>query len=179
MKKLSKLRDYYFYFVLYAFIGWLYEVILWAYRYHKFVNRGFLHGPYLPVYGFGALILLLCLHKFMHKKHKLFKLDITPILVFILIFIITSLVEYLAHYILSTYFNIILWDYSKQFLNINGRICFNASLNFAIIGTICLYLFQPLFEKLISKTNPKVKNIIFIILASIMLIDLILTLLKI
>ena len=51
-------------FILYAFIGWIYEVILEFYYGNGFVNRGFLFGPYLPVYGFGALLILLLLYKF-------------------------------------------------------------------------------------------------------------------
>ena len=74
MKKLlKKLPDYYLTFCVYALIGWLYEVIwLWfVVPPYKFVNRGVLLGPFLPIYGFGILILLFMLDKFMKKKHKI------------------------------------------------------------------------------------------------------------
>ena len=75
MKKiLDTFMDYYLIFCVYALIGWLYEVIwlmLVVPPYH-FVNRGVLFGPFLPIYGFGMLILLAILDKFMKKKHKMY-----------------------------------------------------------------------------------------------------------
>ena len=72
MNKIIKfLRDNYITFVVYAFIGWIYEVSWFLIMRHEFVNRGALFGPYLPIYGFGMLILLIILGKYMKKKHKL------------------------------------------------------------------------------------------------------------
>ena len=70
---MNKLKDCYLTFCVYALIGWLYEVLwMWFVVPPKhFINRGVLIGPFLPIYGFGALILLFFLHKFMKKKHTL------------------------------------------------------------------------------------------------------------
>ena len=141
-KKYERFNNYIIYFMLYAIIGWIYEVLLellvW---HHGFVNRGTLFGPWLPVYGFGGLLLAITLNKLLKKKKKnLIEWIINILTVFIAVFIITTVVEYITHYVLDTYFNIKLWDYSKDFLNINGRVCFNASRNFAVGGTILLYL---------------------------------------
>lgn len=171
----EKLKIYFFSFMLYCFIGWIYEVILEFSYGHGFVNRGFLHGPYLPVYGFGALLVLFSIRPFAKRKIHIGKILITPIITFILIFLLTSVVEYLAGIILDVFFNKTLWDYSDEFLNINGIICLTASLKFATGGTIFLYLLQPLFEKLISKLPRILSNILFITLFIIILSDFIIT----
>lgn len=158
-------------FILYAFIGWIYEVILEFYYGNGFVNRGFLFGPYLPVYGFGALLILLLLYKFSKKKIRLGKLNITPILVFILIFLLTTVVEYITGTMLDIFLGIRLWDYSHYTFNINGLVCLSASTRFAIGGTLFIYVLQPLFDRLINIVNVKLKNILAYGILSVVLID--------
>ena len=111
----------------------------------------------------------------MNKKHKIGNININIILVLIGVFLIATLTEYIAHYILDTFFNIKLWDYTKEPLNINGRVCFNASRNFAIGGTFLLYCINPLIDKFIKKTKNKTLNVITIILLNIVIVDLIIT----
>lgn len=171
----KKIKLYFFSFMLYCFIGWIYEVILEFSYGHGFVNRGFLHGPYLPVYGFGALLILFSIRPFSKKEIKVGKILITPIITFILIFFLTSIVEYCAGIILDVFFNKTLWDYSDEFLNIHGIVCLTASLKFATGGTIFLYLLQPLFENLISKLSPILSNILFATLFLIILTDFLIT----
>lgn len=108
-------RDNYFYFFAYAVLGWIYELFYFIIVDDKIINRGFLHGPYLPIYGFGALVLLLLLKDIRHKKIKLANINISPVIMFIIIFIVTTIVEYIGHFILDKGFNIILWDYSNDF----------------------------------------------------------------
>lgn len=240
MKKiLNKFSDYYIIFCVYALIGWLYEVFwMWFVvpPYH-FTNRGVLFGPFLPIYGFGLLILLVMLHKFMQKKHKatnflylsisvitvvtfiyttiieyttpkihhvseylsrygiglvitnlivlviayyivkntkskkLKNLDLTVILVFLLIWIITTLIEYISHFVMDKCFHIMLWDYTKDFLNINARVNWDASRNFAIGGTVLLYTVQPLLEKMLKRIPKNRKIYITLIIGIPMLID--------
>ena len=235
----DKLSNYYIIFLVYALIGWLYEVfLLWFVMppYH-FVNRGVLLGPFLPIYGFGVLLLLLCLKKFMSKKHtlknplylvlstvtlttfiyitiieyttpkiyhlsylfdnygikliltniialitvfiltkinkNLKKINTNIIIVFLAIWIITTLLEYISHFAIDKCFNQLLWDYSKDFLNINSRVNWDASRNFAIGGTIALYLIQPFIDKFLKKINKKTKYLIVLIIGIPMLLDLI------
>ncbi|MEE3343860.1 MAG: putative ABC transporter permease [Bacilli bacterium] len=172
----KKIRNLFIYFFVYAVIGWIYELFIFYYHGEGWINRGFLYGPYLPVYGFGMLLLIAALKNIMNKKFKMGKI-INVLLVLIGVFIIATLTEYIAHYILDTYFNIKLWDYSKQFLNINGRVCFNASRNFAIGGTFLLYCINPIVDKFIKKTKEKKLNTITIVLFAIVIIDLIITIL--
>ena len=172
----NKLKIIFFSFMLYSFIGWIYEIILVFTYGNGFVNRGFLFGPYLPVYGFGALLILFTIRPFSKNKIYLGKILITPIITFILIFFLTSIVEYSAGVMLDVFFNKRLWDYSDEILNINGLVCLTASLKFATGGTVFLYLLQPLFEKLINKLSIKFTNILFISLFVTILSDFVVTL---
>lgn len=174
----EKFKIYFFSFMLYCFIGWIYEVILEFSYGNGFVNRGFLHGPYLPVYGFGALLIIFTITKFSKKKFHIGKVLITPIIVFILIFLLTSVVEYIAGVILDVFFNKRLWDYSDEFLNINGLVCLSASTRFAFGGTIFLYILQPCFEMLIKKMPKILQSVLCISLFIIILTDFIITIFK-
>lgn len=173
----EKIKVIFFSFMLYCFIGWIYEVILEFSYGHGFVNRGFLHGPYLPVYGFGALLVLFTIRPFSRKRIYIGKVLITPVLVFLLIFVLVTVVEYCAGVILDVGFGKQLWDYSDEILNINGIVCLFASLKFATGGTVFLYLLQPLFEKFIG-VIPKVwANVVFVLLFTTILVDFLVTVL--
>lgn len=174
----EKVKLYFFSFMLYSFIGWIYEVILEFTYGHGFVNRGFLNGPYLPIYGFGALLILFSVRGFTRKKICIGKLSITPILVFILIFLITTIVEYISGTIIDILLPYRLWDYTGEFLNINGLICLKASMRFAIGGTVFLYLLQPFFEFLIKKIPQKAQTVLSVSVLAIVLADLVLTVSK-
>ena len=164
-------------FIIYSFLGWAFEELWYLLFAHKIVNRGLLFGPYLPVYGFGLVIVYNLLWKFRHRKHRIFHIDITPLLVFIFIFFIATGVEYLSHYLLDAFFNIELWDYSKKFLNINGRVCFTTSLCFAIGGIIALYFVQPRIERWNQRIVGFSRHILNLIMVMVLLVDLICTML--
>ena len=104
-----------------------------------------------------------------NKKIK--NVDVTIILVFLSIWIITTLLEYVSHFVIDKYFHKILWDYSKDFLNINTRVNWDASRNFAIGGTIALYLIQPLVNKILNKIKPTRKKIIALVILLLMILD--------
>ena len=114
------------------------------------------------------------LYKFSKKKICLGKLNITPVLVFILIFLITTVVEYITGTILDVFLQKRLWDYSHYAFNINGLVCLSASTRFAIGGTLFIYVLQPLFDRLINIMNVKLKNILAYGILSVIVIDFIL-----
>lgn len=171
------LRNNYLYFMFYSFIGWIYELFFFLFQ-GELVNRGFLFGPYLPIYGIGSLFLIYILNGLIKKKITIKKVNITPIIIFLLVFVITTIVEYVGHFVLDEYFNIILWDYSQDYLNINGRVCFYASRNFAIMGTIGLYFIQPKLEFFLNKLNDLKINALFIGLLLIFIIDFVFTIIN-
>lgn len=133
-------ETYFWYFILYSVVGYICEVIYCSIPAKRFVNRGFLHGPYLPVYGFGGLAVMFLL---LPLKHA-------PLVVFILGIIITSVIEYIAGFLLETIFHTRLWDYSKYRFHVRGRVCLVNSLLFGLLSVGSTYLLHPLIERLLS-----------------------------
>lgn len=131
--------DYYilFFFCL-SFLGWLWEVILYYFTSGGFVNRGVYYGPYLPVYGIGGLILLV----FLRAKRK------QPLWVFAFSAVVCTLLEYVSATFLEYRWNVQWWDYSSQFLNVEGKICLLCSLGFGIGGVFIICVVQPVFNKI-------------------------------
>ena len=162
-------------FIVYCFIGWCYEVIWEAAIGHGFVNRGFLFGPYLPIYGFGVLTLYFMLRKLMKKEIKIGKVNITPIITFLAILVIASTIEYFSSYVMELLFHKRWWDYSSDLINLNGRISLRNSSILAAGAMVLLYGVQPLLEKFVPKINEKVLKVIAIVVVAVVSIDFIVT----
>lgn len=144
-------------FLLYSFLGYICEVICSSIWQKKLVNRGFLCGPWLPIYGVGSLFILYTLLRF--------KGD--PVTVFLLGAIITSALEYFTSFLLEKIFHNKWWDYEDYKCNINGRICLQNTLLFGLGSLIIIYFTHPYLPNFISKM-PKIWmyiiTVIFIIL---------------
>lgn len=169
---LGEVKKYFVYFVFFSIIGWLYEVFLEIFIYNNgFVNRGFLFGPYCPVYGFGAIIFILALKGLKKKKICIGKLNIIPALVFVGIMAISTVVELITSYLLQIVIGGWLWDYSGYAFNFEGRIALDTSLRFGVGGMLFMYVLHPLFEKMLNKLGNRKVNILFISLLLIMLVD--------
>lgn len=154
--------DYYvLLFFCLSFLGWLWEVILYFITNGDFVNRGVYHGPYLPVYGVGGLILMLLLH----AKRK------QPFLVFALSSLICTAVEYAAATWLEYKWNVRWWDYSGAFMNIDGKICLLCSIGFGIGGVLLICIFQPFYLKFYHRTTRGIRIFLCIILIILFVAD--------
>lgn len=129
------------YFVLYSFLGWVCETIYCSIDDKKFVNRGFLNGPFCPIYGTGALLVI---DIFMKYKDDL-------VVLFILSVVITSIVEYITSYLLEKIFNLQLWDYSTYSFNLNGRVCLKNSLLFGVLSILAVEVIHPAVEGFLSR----------------------------
>lgn len=179
-EKATNKKDWSFYtccFLVFCVIGWIYEVI-WEFAIgNGFVNRGFLYGPYLPIYGFGVLILLLLLNKLLNKKIKIGKVNITPILVFLAILVIVSVIEYFSSYVMELLFHKRWWDYSYDKFNLNGRISLRNSSLLAIGGFVLVYFVQPILNKIFGKIDSKIIRISSILIIGVVGIDFIITIL--
>ena len=160
--------------MIYALIGWLYEVFLEVVVYKwGFSNRGVLFGPYLPVYGFGALAFILCFYKFIKDKPLKKKLLYIPI-IFLGCMLVATALELVTSYICEFFTGSWPWQtYESYKYNFEARIALSPSIRFGIGGVIFLYVLQPLFDKLLSKLNGKTRNIIFYALLTILIIDII------
>ncbi len=158
---MEKVSMYFMLFMIYSFMGWLMEVIVTIVGDHKLVNRGFLIGPYCPIYGHGCLLLYFLLRKYLKE----------PIILFFMAILICSILEYFTSYILEKIFHARWWDYSNRKFNINGRICLETMIPFGILGCLILYIVNPFFMKIISNIPPLLLNIIAIVLFIIYLAD--------
>lgn len=151
---------YFLLFITYSFLGWIIEVISTYPDTKKFVNRGFLIGPYCPIYGYCSIAMILLLNN--TKSY---------IPLFFLCIIICSVAEYLTSYIMEKIFHARWWDYSKYKYNLNGRICLTNSLIFGILGSTLIKYINPLLLKAYSTLNINTINILFYILITIFIID--------
>lgn len=169
---MKKVQDYFLYFMFYSIIGWVYEVFLEVVVYRwGFSNRGVLFGPYCVVYGFGAVILLLTLSGLMKQKRKLGSVNITPVLVFVGIVVITTVIELIASYIMEFTMGEWMWDYTRFSFNFQGRIALNPSIRFGIGGMVILYLLHPLARKLTEKASTKAQRILALIFLIVLVAD--------
>lgn len=121
------------YFIIYSFLGWVSECIYCSIPAKHWMNRGFLRGPYCPIYGFGALFVIWLLTPLLAK----------PMLVFLCGVIVTSLLEYITGYLLEMLFHTKWWDYSKRIGNINGRVCLLNSALFGLLSLAVMYFVHP------------------------------------
>lgn len=148
------IKNYILMFFTFAFVGWSWEVLLHIIKDGKFVNRGTMFGPWLPIYGFGALLILILLKPFRKK----------PILFFLSSIVLAGILEYSTAWYLETFKHTKWWDYSGYFLNINGRICLEGLLVFGLGGSAVTYFIGPVLNELYSKIKPKISLIICIVL---------------
>ena len=156
---MKKVQDYFLYFMFYSVIGWIYEVFLEVVVYRwGYSDRGVLIGPYCIVYGFGAVILLLALSGLMKKKIKLGPVNVTPLLVFVGIVLITTVIELIASYIMEFTAGEWMWDYTRFAFNFQGRIAPNPSIRFGIGVMVILYLPHALARRITEKASLKVQR---------------------
>ena len=170
---MKTIQKYFLIFMIYAFIGWIYEEVLEVLIYQTgFTNRGVLFGPYLPVYGFGVLLFLVTIYPIIKNKKGKEKWLLLPLVFLGCMFVATTL-ELITSYICEYFSGDWPWEYDEYKINFEGRIALNPSVRFGIGGVVFLYLLQPLIEKFINKLSNKKLNYISIILAIILIIDLI------
>lgn len=127
----------------------------------KFINRGFLIGPYCPIYGWGCILIILLLNKYTDD----------PLVLFVMAILICSILEYFTSYFMEKLFKARWWDYSRRKFNINGRICLETMIPFGLLGCLIMYFVNPFFVSLYSKIPSNILIIISSILFTIFLID--------
>lgn len=133
--------DLLFYFFLYSIIGWILESVYKSILDRKMINSGFLYGPYCPIYGFGAVIMLLFLNKF---QNNVFLLFLTS-------FIILTIWEYIVGVFLEKIYHTKYWDYSTYRFNIKGRVCLLNSFYWGILGVIFIKIAHPVIQNIVEK----------------------------
>ncbi len=134
-------------FFIGSFIGWAWEVVYKYIEIGKLVNRGVMHGPWLPIYGSGGVMILIILKKLRYK----------PVLEFFSAIVLCGIVEYFTAYILETTHNgQKWWDYSGYFLNIDGRVCAEGLMVFGIGGVAFVYFAAPMIDNHLRKLRMRI-----------------------
>ena len=133
-------------FFIFAVFGWVWELFFYYVQQGKIINRGVLHGPWLPIYGVGGLLVLIFLFVFRRK----------PALHVLATVVLCGVVEYFGGWALEAIFDKKWWDYSGYFLNINGRVCAEGLFVFGVAGMAFIYVLAPLLDNLIRKANQKI-----------------------
>ena len=149
-------------FFIYSFIGYLVEVIYVSITEKRFaINRGFLIGPYLPIYAVGILSMVLLLQKYKDDLFVLFAMSV----------VICSIIEYFTSYLLEKIFNLRWWDYSELKFNINGRICLLNSAFFGFAGVLGVRYINPYISNVVSNLSSTLVIVLGIIFIFIMFTD--------
>ncbi len=148
-------------------VGFYWELALNYFYTGKLLNHGALYGPWLPIYGIGALLLM-----------SIYKLRKKPVLIFVLSFFITGTLEYICGFLLLKFLKIRLWDYTGRLLNIGGHVCLISAFCFGVGGLIITYVVYPLIKKLVNKFDKKHLKIVLSIITIIFLTDVIATIKK-
>ena len=159
-------RSAFLLFIIFSFIGWCSEVLYVGIFYeHKFVNRGFLHGPICPIYGFGGCAIMLLPPKILSTWVPLFFLSM----------FLCSVVEYFISWLLEKLFNTLWWDYSHYKFNINGRVCLLNSLLFGAMGILSVHFVIPPILYVLNLLSEKVIYISSTVIAVALTVDLLIT----
>lgn len=156
------IKELFILFMLYSFIGWVIEMVDRTIIDKKIVNRGFLIGPYCPIYGFGAILMIILLQRYVKE----------PLTLFFMSIVIFSILEYTTSYIMEKIFKARWWDYSSNRFNINGRVCLETMIPFGFAGMIAMYIVNPFFVRCLERTPDIILTIAYLTLSIILIIDL-------
>lgn len=152
---------YFLLFIIYSFVGWVMEVIVFFFLEKKFINRGFLIGPYCPIYGVCSILMVLTFSPYTQ----------VPFALFIMAAVLCTVVEYLTSYVMEKLFNTRWWDYSDLTFNVNGRVCLKNSVLFGLLGCFLIYFANPFLSTLISQMPENVLNAISLALLALFVAD--------
>lgn len=152
---------YFLLFMVYSVAGWIMEVTCKSFEAKKFINRGFMIGPYCPIYGWGAIFITILLKRYISDW----------IVLFFMSMITCGILEYLTSYVMEKLFHARWWDYSRRKYNINGRICLETLVPFGLLGLTIMYITNPIILNALQNIPDNILNVIAIVLFVIFTID--------
>lgn len=158
---MNTVLNFIMYFFIYAFMGWVLEVLCKFAETKKFVNRGFLIGPICPIYGYCMVLMVLLIGTG----------DKDILSIFLKSILVCASIEYVTSYLMEKIFKARWWDYSRRRFNINGRICLETMIPLGLMSTLALYFLQPRFHNFVGLFSYNIKFIVVIILTLIYLFD--------
>ena len=165
IKKL--LVDGTFLFMTGAYVGWLYEVLLHLVKDGTFVNRGMLHGPWLPIYGIGCLIVVGLKQLIGNRPGTYFVVSVAA----------CGVIEYVTSWLMETVYHMRWWDYSGCWMNLNGRIFLGGLLGFGAAGCLFAFGVLPVLEKHYQKIPFSRKEVIAFLMLLAFFVDMVISLL--
>ena len=154
-------------FFIYSFVGWCIEVTLKFFQYHRFINRGFLTGPCLPIYGSGCALITAAIDGLV----MISKYESSYGSVFAVSFVLCGVLEYLVSYCLEKRFHARWWDYSQKPMNLNGRVWIGNLILFGLGGVLVVKLANPLLYRLFADISFKARYITAIALSVVFITD--------
>jgi uncharacterized membrane protein len=134
-----------------SFLGWIIEVVYRSKKEHRFVNAGFLSGPFLPIYGFGAV----CITAVSVEARNL-----PLVLGWTITLLSPTVLEYFGGWIMECFFGRKLWDYHNEPFNLHGRICLRFSIYWAVCAAGLVLIIQPHVYTRISILGPYLSHFI-------------------
>ncbi len=161
----KELYQVFYIFFIYSFIGWLYESILVSIRKKTFVNRGFLNGPVLPIYGTGGILIYLI---FWDCRDQLLILYVGSCL-------LATVLEYVTSWVMEKLFHTRWWDYSTYRYHLQGRICLSVSLLWGLYSVLMLRVVQPALHSLIGLLPRRFGEIFAYVIFILFIADIIIT----
>lgn len=156
------LTQWLLFFYIYSFIGWIWESCYVSVRRHQWVNRGFLHGPMLPIYGSGALVILISTIGVREE----------PWLIFLFGMLAATALEYITGAVMEKLFHVRYWDYSGQKLNLNGYICVSSSLCWGVFSVLLVRVVHVPVEQAVLDVPILITDCAALALTVIMSVDL-------
>lgn len=144
------------YFMFYAFLGWLIETIYVSIQNQRFTMRGVLFGPFCPVYGFGAILILASTCVFLQINNPILKI----LSIFVVGSITTTIIEYTTSLLMETVTGKMLWDYSLEMFNFYGRICLKITLSWGVLSILVALVIHPLLIKIFRSFSSRALHIL-------------------
>lgn len=161
---MKTIETWFLWLMIYSIIGWIYESTICSIGHRKLINRGFLNGPYCPIYGTGAVLVLLVLGRIKN-----------PVLLFFAGAVVTCSLEYLTSWLMEKLFHARWWDYSKRKFNIGGRVCLIGAVVFGAFSVVLILFLHPLVKSLTDRLTDTALSWICAILFAGIVSDLIVT----
>ena len=151
-------------FFAYAFLGWCIEVTLKYFQFHRFINRGFLTGPWLPIYGSGAALITVVIK-------GLSPLEFSVGTTFMVSFLLCGILEYMTSFILEKRFHARWWDYSQKPMNLHGRVWIGNLILFGLGGVLIVDLINPLLLRVSGHMSMSLREILAFSLSTVFAAD--------
>ena len=155
-------------FFIFGFAGWCMEVILKYRQYHRFINRGFLTGPILPIYGFGVILITLVVG-------RLTSVESGAMTTFAISLVICGLVESLTSFVLEKIFHARWWDYSQKPMNLHGRVWIGNLVLFGLAGVAIIHIVNPVLFPALDRIPLNTRKVTALVLLAIFAADLVIS----